>query len=264
MSRMYASPDTTADRQSIAFPQTVYAKSAFTAHHLRPTDFQTKKIDHFQPDWVLAILVFCFILLAWVQFFYPKRIQQIFRAPFSRRFINQLTRDGNLFRERITIAMGMIFLFTCSLFLYEFNRQILGFSFKGISAISLYGLITILIICFLAAKVALMRFLGAIFKTRGTTNNYLLNQLIFALVTGPVLLTVLVFIVYLNVAFLLYICLSLLVALLLFGFVRGFFIGMTLTKFSYLFLFVYLCSLEILPLLVLLKILIIFTKTAGA
>jgi hypothetical protein len=31
---------------------------------------------------------------------------------------------------------------------------------------------------------------------------------------------------------------------------------MTLTKFSYLFLFVYLCSLEILPLLVLIKILL--------
>jgi hypothetical protein len=39
---------------------------------------------------------------------------------------------------------------------------------------------------------------------------------------------------------------------------------MTLTKFSYLLLFVYLCSLEILPLLVLIKLMLNLAKTAIA
>jgi hypothetical protein len=117
---------------------------------------------------------------------------------------------------------------------------------------------------FLTAKVALVQLLGAIFKTRETTGNYLLNLLIFALLSGPVLLIALVFIIYLKLVILLYICLFIFALLLVFRFMRGFFIGMALTKFSYLFLFVYLCSLEILPFLVLIKILLNNTHHTGA
>jgi len=264
MSRIHLSTDTTITLESTAFPQPVFGKSIFQSHQLQPTDFQISHLHKAQPDWVLAILVLCFILLAWVQVFYHKRILQIFRAPFSKRFINQLTRDGNLFRERIVIALGIVYILTFSLLLYEFNEQVLRFTLQGVTGITLYWLITVINIGVLAAKVALVRFLGAIFKTRETTNNYLLNLLIFALLSGPVLLTALIFIVYLKSIIILYICLFIFILLLVFRFMRGFFIGMALTKFSYLFLFVYLCSLEILPFLVLIKILLNHTHTTGA
>ena len=214
MSRLQLSPDTTADMQSIAYPQTVFDKSIFHAHHLQSVNFQPIKADPFQPDWMLAILLFCFILLAWVQVFYPKRIQQIFRAPFSKRFINQLTRDGNLFSERITVALGLIYILTYSLFIFEFNKKILGFSIHGIPEISLFGIIALVNLALMAAKVTLVQFLGAIFKTRSTTGNYLLNQLIFALLSGPVLLAALVFIIYIKLILLLYISLAVIVLLL--------------------------------------------------
>jgi hypothetical protein len=256
MGRINTSPDTTLTFQSTVFPKPVYIKSIFQSHQLHPTDFQINQVRKTQPDWVLAILLLCFVLIAWVQVFYHKRIQQIFRAPFSRRFINQLNRDGNLFMERIAVALGIVYLLAFSLFLYEFNEQILGFTFRGINGITLYILITLLNIGFLSAKVALVQLLGMIFKTRDTTSNYLLNLLIFALLSGPVLLAILIFAVYLKSIVLLYLCMSILIIIFTFRFMRGFFIGMTLTKFSYLFLFVYLCSLEILPLLVLIKILL--------
>jgi hypothetical protein len=256
MSRIKASPDTTLTFQSTVFPLPVYSKSIFQSHQLQPSDFQINQLHKTQPDWVLAILLLCFVLIAWVQVFYHKRIRQIFRAPFSRRFINQLTRDGNLFMERIAVAMGIVYLLAFSLFIYEFNEQILGFTFRGINGISLYLLITLFNMGFLAIKVALVQLLGMIFKTRDTTSNYLLNILIFALLSGPVLLAILIFVVYLKSTVLLYLCMSMLIIIFTFRFMRGFFIGMALTKFSYLFLFVYLCSLEILPLLVLIKILL--------
>jgi hypothetical protein len=89
-------------------------------------------------------------------------------------------------------------------------------------------------------------------------------MLLFALITGPVLLVAMVFVVYLNSITLIQISLVVFLAILLFRFIRGFFIGMALRKFSYLFLFVYLCSLEILPLLVLIKILLNHAQSAGA
>ena len=166
--------------------------------------------------------------------------------------------------ERVAVALGLVYMLTFSLLLYECNEQILGFTFSQVSGISLFGLITLLNVGVLAAKVALVQLLGVIFKTRETTGNYLLNLLIFALLTGPLLLIALIFIVYLKSLLLLHICLFIFGFLFVFRFIRGFFIGMALTKFSYLFLFVYLCSLEILPLLVLIKLLLNQTNTTGA
>ena len=263
MSRIHASPDTTFNLQTTVFPQPVYSKSVFIPHQLLPSDLQVKQVRNDQPDWILAILITCFILLAWVQVFYHKRFQQIIRAPFSKRFINQLIRDGNLFKEQITIALGTVYLLTFTLLLYEFNDLVLHYSFPGINGIVLYLLMAALALGLMSAKVALVQFLGTIFKTRETTGNYLLNQFIFALVSGPVLLAALVFVVYLNSSVIIYVTLSLFITLMVLRFIRGFFIGMALSKFSYLFLFVYLCSLEILPLLVLFKILLIITKTAA-
>ena len=264
MSRITSSTDTTISLQSVAFPQPEYVKSIFQTHQLQPNGFHIDQIRKAQPDWVLAILVVCFILFTWGQVFYHRRIQQIFRAPFSKRFINQLTRDGNLFRERISVALGIVYILTFSLFLYVFNEQILGLTLQGVSGISLYGLIAVVTIGILAAKVALVNLLGTIFRTRETTNNYLLNLLLFALITGPFLMVAMVFIVYLNSIALIHISLVVFVVILLFRFMRGFFIGMALRKFSYLFLFVYLCSLEILPLLVLIRILFNHSHSAGA
>jgi hypothetical protein len=244
--------------------QPVYGQSMFSSHQLQPTRVQSIKPHITQPDWIAGLLIFCFILLAWGQVFYYKRIQQIFRAPFSKRFINQLTRDGNLFSERISIAMGIVYLITFSLLIYEANELVFGFTFSGIKGILLYGLINAVILGMLILKITLVRFLGIIFKTRETTSNYLLNLLLFSLLSGPVLLLAMVFIVYLKSVMILNIFLAVFACLMVFRFLRGFFIGMALRKFSYLFLFVYLCSLEILPLLVLIKILINITRATGA
>jgi hypothetical protein len=84
----------------------------------------------------------------------------------------------------------------------------------------------------------------------------LLNMLIFIIINGIILLPALVGIVYLNSTIILYITLIICVLLFIFRFMRGFFIGLTLTKFSYLFLFVYLCTLEIMPVLMLIKLLL--------
>jgi hypothetical protein len=82
------------------------------------------------------------------------------------------------------------------------------------------------------------------------------------MLTGPVLLIFTVLIIYINIPFI-YITAIVIVALIfVIRFFRGFLIGMALTKFSYLLLFVYLCSLEILPLLVVVKVMLNVAKTA--
>jgi len=264
MTMHHLSPDTTLNWQSVDFPRPVFVRSPFQPHQLQPHDFRVKTVTKLHPEWVSGVLLFCFLLLAWGQVFYRRRINQIYRAPFSKRFINQLIRDGNLFRERISIVLGIIYLLSFSLLVYIMNEKLTGFSIEGIGGLELYVIIVAGLMAYLTVKLTMVQIIGAIFKTRETTLNYLLNLLIFALISGPLLLVALVLIVYLQSTILLIGCIAVFLILFIFRFFRGFFIGLTLRKFSYLFLFVYLCSLEILPLLVLLKVLITYTHSAGA
>jgi hypothetical protein len=53
-------------------------------------------------------------------------------------------------------------------------------------------------------------------------------------------------------------CMIIFALCFIFRLVRGFLIGISMTKFSWLFLFVYLCSLEILPLVILMKVVLTY------
>jgi hypothetical protein len=247
--------DSTAEYQSLLSKGILPAKSFFTSHQLKINQFRPSQFNKYQPDWILGLLLACFILLAWVQVFYRRRLRQILMAPYSRRFLSQLVRDGDLFSERIALATGVIYLVTLSLFIYQLNELVLVMDTgKLLRGFPLFSLIIVLLFCFWILKIGLMRFLSFIFKTRQTTREYILNILIFNILTGIFLLPLLIFVVYMKSVIFLWICMIIFVLFFFFRFLRGFLIGISITKFSYVFLFVYLCSLEILPLMILMKL----------
>jgi len=264
MNKIICSPDTTLTLESLATPTPVFSKSPFTSHTLKTRNLKPLENQHFPPDWIFGVFMFGFILLAWTNFFYLNRMKQIILAPLSKRFINKLIRDGNLFKERILVTLAIIYALSYSLLLFQINELILKLPLWNIPGFLVYMLIFGSIVAFWTVKISLIRLLGAIFKTPSTTHYYLLNQLVFAITIGILLLPFLVFIVYLKSVFILYITLGICTFIFLFRFLRGFFIGLSLTKFSYLFLFVYLCSLEILPLLMLIKLLMMTSQIVRA
>jgi hypothetical protein len=251
--------DTTIEGQSIIYKEKPEIRSFFTGHLLKASRIQLHTVNQYQPDWILALLIFCFILQAWVQFVYRKRFRQLVLAPFSKRFLNQLVRDGNLFNERLSLALGIIYFISIALMIYEVNDLLLeGQIPPPLKEFSFYLVIMLSLLLFWIIKVSGIRMLGMVFKTENTTGMYLLNVLVINIITGMVLIPLLVLVIYMKSVFLLHITLIIIILSLLFLFIRGFLIGLSLTKFSYLFLFVYLCTLEILPLIILIKISLIF------
>ncbi|MEI6455584.1 MAG: DUF4271 domain-containing protein [bacterium] len=264
MNRIAYSADTTLTIESMGAARPAFTKSIFTSHTLHPGKFRVIENHHSQPDWILALFLSGFILLAWTNFFYFNRLKQMILAPFSKRFLSQLIREGNLFTERNTLVLGVVYLLSFSLLLYQVNVMILGISFRNLPGILVYIIITGALVVFWLLKTWMIRFLGSVFKTPSTTYYYQINLVIFAALQGLVILPLLVCVIYLKSLPLLIICLAISALLFLFRFLKGFFIGLTLTKFSYLFLFVYLCSLEILPLLILIKLVMMASQTTRA
>lgn len=247
--------DSTWEGELITSNKPVETRSLFTGHLQRPRLIKPEYGNMYQPDWIPVLLMFCFVLQAWVMFYYRKRIQQVILSPFSRRYMNQLVREGNLFNERLSVALGVVYFITLGLLIYETNVLI----FEGkipqyFSSFAFYLIIILVLILYWFAKILMISILGVVFKTPATTTMYLQNVLIVNISTGLVLLPLIVFVIYLKSFSFLYISLTIFILSFVFLLVRGFFIGLTLTKFSYVFLFVYLCSLEILPLIIMVKL----------
>jgi hypothetical protein len=255
LNRHPVSTDSTTDFQSLLSAGTSPVSSFFTSHDLKVREIRPVMFVKYQPDWILGILLFAFILLAWIQVFYRKRLHQILMAPFSRRFLSQLVRDGDLFSERITLAAAFIYLITSALLIYQLYKLVpVSGGIKMPGGFLLFVLICFSLLAFWTLKFSLIRFLSIIFRTRQTTREYILNILIFNIITGILVLPMLVLGIYLKSVIFLWICIIIFLLFFTFRFARGFLIGISITKFSYLFLFVYLCSLEILPLIVLVRL----------
>jgi len=254
------SPDTTLTLQSLCRPGPRYESSLFGSHLLHIRNFSNPVHTHYPSDWIVLSFLGCFIIAAWVQFFYFKRLRQICLAPLSQRFLNILIKDGNLFKERITLALALIYLFNFSLMLSLILKLFIPVPLMPFRDYEVFTLCAVTVVLFCVIKLSAIRLLGAVFQTRHTTMEYLQNILSATFITGLFLLPMLILTLFLHSEFLLYISLIIICLIYVFRVMRGYFIGTSLKKFSYLFLFVYLCALEILPLLVILKGLFLFSK----
>ena len=254
-----ANHDTTPEQKSFPYPEKPVIKSFFTGHPLNNSSLKPDAFQRYQTDWNLVIIIISVSVIAWIRYFYGKRFNHLLLAPFSKRFQNQLLREGDLFSERLSLATGFTYFISMALLIFQvhillFNGKI-PLPFNGLT---FYLAIMALLIIYWFCKIMMMHFLGSVFKTRTTTREYLTNILILNTITTLLILPALVLIIYLKSVLFVYIALIIISLLFLFRIVKGFLTGLSLTKFSYVFLFVYLCSLEIVPAILVVKLSMIY------
>jgi hypothetical protein len=230
-------------------------KSIFTSHLLQPSKISNSLHNETGYNWLTIILLISFAIYSATQFLYRKRIGQIFKAAIARRYMNQLVRDGDLFGERITLGLMLIFLTTFTTIIFQYIQFQSGVQLKysEVTFIAIMGGLFI----FGLLKTALINFLGHIFKTETFASEYNLTGLIYLETSGLILLPIALAAVFRDPVFFSDIGLIIIVLSMLLNLFRGFVIGLSNTKFSFLYLILYLCALEILPLAVVVKIFIL-------
>jgi hypothetical protein len=226
----------------------------FMSHELRPEKFQPIARENTSNDWTFLLLFVCVALFTWVQIYYRKRFIQIFQSLFSEKRVNFLIRDGHLFNEQITLALGFIFVMGSSLFLFLINKFLIGLSLGN--GIFLFLKIVLALVGFIIIKFILIQLIKAIFLTKEATSRYVLNSLIFDLSLGVILLPFLIFITYTGSDILIYLFLSIASITFIYKLLRGFIIGLSYSGFSLFYLFLYLCTVEVLPVVVVVKLLV--------
>lgn len=224
----------------------------FKGHQLMPSQ-TPKPVDRQATDWITVLLILCLVIIAWIQNNYSKRLKQVLRSVALPYYVNQLEREGNLYNERISLGLGSIFIVSTSLLIYKVLDlyQLLNSSYS-----SLNGFLLIFTgnVAFIAFKGQLIRLTGIIFKTQDHAHAYRLNALIFNHTTGLFIFPVLFLIFYWQSQPFTWIALGIFSMLLIYRFVRSIIIGISNTKFSVFYLILYLCTLEILPVAILVKL----------
>jgi hypothetical protein len=206
-----------------------------------------------QPDWVALVLVMGFILLAWGRLFFRRRLEMIFRGVFAKNYANQLVREGNLFNERIGLILFLVYLATISMFVFQalplYNVHLI--TPPGLTYTYIFGFF--LGLWFL--KAFMVKVLSLLFNTNENSRNLLTNMYLFNLFAGIILLPAVTCMAYANLEVFYYISLVIIASIYTLRIIREAIIGFTIIKFSVFHLILYLCTLEILPLIVLAKIL---------
>ena len=243
---------------SIANPQIqLYNRqSVFVPYKSKPVEITPVLRNEINMDWLTGLFILCLIILTWIKYEGGRRVTQLFKAVFARHNMNQLLRDGDIIHERITPALMFLYLVSFStlimLWIKPYNVDIpwadspfLKFSIL-ISAIMILWML----------KLSLIGISGKIFRTKNETSEYMVTNIIYNVATGLIAFPFLMAGHYADSRVGLYIAMAVFAVGLALKVLRSIFVGLSAQSFPLVYLFLYLCTLEFLPLLVIYKLLI--------
>jgi hypothetical protein len=248
--------DTTVHRKSDSVVVQKVLKPFFKPHALTAKTFNTEKLPWQGNEVSFTILLFCFILLASSQFSYGKRLTQVFRACISERYMAQLVRNGDLYNERISLYLFLVFILSIPLLILEVNHHYLNYVVPAgpLGMASTYLLILGIYATLYGLKIMALRVSGVIFKTYSATQEYILTLFVFNLAEGLIVIVFLAFILYADSYHGLQLCLLVLGIMYTYRLFRAFVLGLSESRYSILYLLLFFGCLEILPLIVLAKV----------
>jgi hypothetical protein len=228
----------------------------YGSEHLLPVKGESIPLEPpLAGDWVMALLLLSLILLAIARYLFSDRIGQFFRAAFASHYFNQMEREGGFFNETITYILFFNFLLSFSLLLWVtlyFFDWIPAMGF--LTPLLVFFMILLMVSVFFLLKSMLLGFISWVFKTRQATQAYLKNVFLFNQLMGLFLLPVVIYTIYHPTKAAIMLAWSIWVLANLIKVVRGAYLGHNISGLSGYYLILYLCTVEIAPLLVVLKV----------
>jgi len=228
-------------------------QSIFYPHQLKPVSSCPQANTVSSSILIVSILGFSLILLAMIRYYYSKKFQLLFKAYAIFRFFNQFLRDENIFKAGYSLLLFLLFVLNVSVFSYESIAH-LGTTYKY-SSLGVLLFIALSIIAWFFFKLIMIQFIGFVFKRVKEAKDHQVNILMFLEITGVVLFPLALFSVFNFSAFIFYTGVVFISLMYIYFVVRFIMIQVSNFNFSLLNIFLYLCTLEILPIIIAYKVL---------
>ena len=249
---------------SIFYSQIVTSiDSTLTADRFSTTntvqEIQSEKgipIASYNSDWMVGVLLFAFILMAIVRFSFSKFLFRVFDSIINYQTSSNLFLEKNMRNLQGSIFLNLLFYVSFTLFIVQYlvyilslnqnHNNIVFFLYCFIGLVGLYG-----------SKFIIIRFIGYIFNGIKESKEYLHNVSIYNKNLGVILLPITLSVPYIaQHATPLLLNIGLILTLIFYG--LRLFRGVKILFRQHVAIFymiLYLCALEILPLLMIYKLL---------
>lgn len=206
-------------------------------------------------DWLTGIIIFALIIFAWVRLAFYRKYKDVITSVFNYKTSYNLYKERNSIWQRAAGMLNFLFLLNVSIFIYTvsryYNIQSVPAGFKG------FSLIFITTSAIYILKTIGIFFIGQLFKAQEVAGEYISNLWLYNKVLGISMLIV-------NISFpfvkpeakylMLILALFFTVISLLLRYYRSLQIVIRI-KLSFFYWILYLCTLEILPILIMVKLL---------
>jgi len=199
----------------------------------------------FNQDIIFVLLTISFLLIAMLKSFYWKHAKLLFMGIFAQRYANQYLREENAFTERVSFITFLLMSINISLIILKLVPKT--------SVLETFSLIGVVMLFFII-KIGVILLLGSIFRVKDIAKLGIFFSFLFDRTLGFFLfpLIILVYFFAFNITpFIMLILAIIFIALLLLKLFWLWKIGTNAFGLSHFYIFLYLCTLEISPLLLL-------------
>ena len=207
------------------------------------------KLQSIHPTWFFIYLMILLGFFAWIRLYYGNTLTQTIQAATNFQFATRMFNDNSLLQRQLDNILYGLYFFTVS-FLVFFLEIKFGQAPYGLNGGLLYLFNLALLTGLFFGRIVLMNLVGFLFDRLKIFQEYLYNTFIFNKLMGMMILPLLFFTVYTKgvlheVIFWLTVgSVALVLSMRLF---RGFVFSFK-KDVSIIYMFLYLCALEIVPL----------------
>lgn len=201
---------------------------------------------------IVAMMLFLLIKLTRKNFF-----KNLEAGIISRALFRQMLRDDTLFPPGTRAPLFFSAITVFSVFAFQIIRNFkLYLPFGNDGIYMQFVLLMALILGFLVVKNLLISVTGSLFKTQSVSRQYKANNLFFNTLTALSLIPLMLISYFDKGNTILLATIAILSIIFIFRVVRGLLIALRVEKYSLYQIFLYLCALEILPIVVIIKLII--------
>jgi len=235
-------------KDSIAAPVTV------TEQPGKPYGFVGKPVKIAEQDWTFFLILLGWTIFATLKFGFSKYIVQVFQSAFNYSVATRLYREQGYNNNFGPFSLNLIFYLFMPFPIYLIAKDN-GVSLMGFSGVEFYLIVFIIANAYFLFKILLYKVLGSVFSQREKTGELIFNMMLYHNVLGMILLPIATIHLLVPVTGIvsLFVVPGLITIFYLMSITRSIYFAIR-EGISIFYLILYLCALEILPILLVAKL----------
>lgn len=230
------------------------AKKQYSPQEIQKPLFSTN-------DWITGIIIISFFLLAISRLLFKKQLSDIIRAMYDIEAATKYNANKNILNKRCTYLLSVVFLLNLSLFLFQTADYYQTYHINPLS-FRVFLIILGLISVAYGLKALVIKIIGLLLKATPIADEYQQTIGLYNKAIGLFLFPLIILIPFIKTGSytttFIEIGISFSILFYLFRLIRGIRIFIR-EKIPFFYLILYLCGLEIIPLLVVIKLVYLFT-----